>query len=137
MSTDKADVYIDEKAVAAVDAKIRESQALTSGLMSSWAKPLEGITEGPHGKVTQPKPQEKLLREMPATVSAVDGKKLIKIPTQAIKCFKRILELCDGLEVRLTSAQSQMLLESVQAMPTPKRMMDAKAIFELIEALEK
>ena len=137
MSTDKnPDVYIDEKAVAMVDAKIKETQSMTRGLMSSWSRPLEGVTKGPAGDVTVPKPQEKLLRELPSIVGA-DNKKFVKVPVQAMKSFKRILDLFENLEVRLTSEQGKMLLESVQAMPTPKRMMDAKAIFELIEVLQK
>lgn len=86
------------------------------------------------GDVTPPKKEQPGLVVV-APVPKVLG--LVKIPSQAMKSFKRILDLCEDLEVRLTHEQSQMLLESLQSMPTPKRMMDAKAIFELIEALQK
>lgn len=139
MSTDKPDVYIDEKAVAAVDAKIRETQAMTSGLMSSWARPLEGLTKGPAGDITPPKKidfNEGVTTKVLGGVYFQPGV-IIKIPAQAMKPFKRILELCDSLEVRLNEEQKKMFLESLQAVPTPKNIMDAKAIFELIEALQK
>jgi len=136
MSTDKADVYIDEKAVAAVDAKIRESQALTSGLMSSWAKPLEGVTEGPHGKVTVPKPREDAL-PIASQTSRAPGGGFVVIPAQAIKIFKQLLPLLGEVEARFSPEQKKLFLDSLQAMPTPKVMSDAQAIFKLMEALQK
>lgn len=138
MSTDKPDVYIDEKAVAAIDAKIKQNQEFMRGVMTSWGNPLEGIKSGPAGTITPPKPPERITTSASIlqTMAPTPGS-FIRIPAQGIKSFKRILELCDTLEVRLSEEQKKMLLESIQSVPTPRNIMDAKAIFELIEALSK
>lgn len=136
MSTDNKDVYIDRAAVALVDAKIQESKSMISGLMSSWGKPMEGVTDGPMGKVTAPKPQAIAAQYAPpAKGPASDGKVFVTIPMQGMKAFKQLLSQWFEVEVRLTADQSKMLLENLQSMPTPKKMFDAKAIFNLMESL--
>ena len=137
MSTDKTDVYIDEKAVAAIDAKIRESQALTSGLMSSWAKPMEGVTEGPQGKITAPKKEAIEYQTGKIQIDNPLSSRVIKVPSQALKAFKQLLPLFGELEIRFSPEQKQLFLDSLQEMPTPKVMSDAQAIFKLMEALQK
>lgn len=138
MSTDKADVYIDEKAVAAVDAKIRESQALTSGLMSSWAKPMEGVTDGPQGKITPPKQKTEIAQTPNApSLARAAGGGFVVIPAQAVKIFKQLLPLLGDIEVRFSPEQKTLFLDALQEMPTPKVMADAQAIFKLMEALQK
>lgn len=136
MSDDRKDIFIDRKAVEAVDAKINESKRLTSGMISSWSNPLEGATEGPKGKITPPR---KVEHESPSLQvspkSAAVG--FVKVPMQAMGTFKKLLPMLEGVEVKLTLEQKGMFLNTLQEMPTPKKMMDAKAIFELMEALAK
>lgn len=145
MSTDRPDIFIDQKAVAAVDQKIRETQAYTrnTGLMTSWLNPMEGVTTGPLGKITTP---TKVTPSVPhGTVGNADRAikilppkdDFIVVPMQAMKAFKKLLEHCFELEVKLTQEQSKMLLEMLQAMPTPKKMFDAKAIFALMDSLAR
>lgn len=138
MSTDKADVYIDEKALAQVDAKIQESQRMTKGIMSSWANPMEGVTQGPLGKITAPKPEEKLLQELPKNYVAVNGGVFfVKVPVQSIRVFRKLLPLFGDVEVRFTPEQKKLFLDALEGTPTPKVMSDAKAIFTLMESLSK
>lgn len=134
MSTDNKDVFVDQKAVAAVDARIQESKRLTSGVMSSWANPLEGVAPtGPAGKITSPRKME-LPELLPSFKPAAS---IVKIPPQAMLTFKKLLPILEDVEVKLTQEQKAMFLATLQEMPTPKKMMDAKAIFELMEALAK
>ena len=139
MSADNKEVFIDQAAVERVDARIRESKAMTQGLMSSWSNPMEGVTEGPMGKVTAPKQIPVYPKESAGGVAAQimpkDEKVLIVIPLQAMKLFKSLLGQWFELEVRLTPDQAKMLLESLQAMPTPKKMFDAEAVFNLMNSL--
>lgn len=63
--------------------------------------------------------------------------KLVTIPKQAIKSIIRLLPLFEAVQMNLTSEQSKMLLDSLSSLPTPKNMMDAKAIFNLMEMLSQ
>lgn len=139
MSTDNPNFRIDENAVAKVDARIRETKALTKGIMSSWANPMGGIQEGPKGKVTIPK-----VRSLPdEPIGLCDGKVYtsqpicIKVPAQAMKTFKQLLPLFGDVDVSLTPEQKKLFLEALEQTPTPKLMSDAKAIFGLMESLSK
>lgn len=134
MSENK-EVYIDQVAVAAVDARIKQTKAMTAGLMSSWARPMEGLTEGPMGKVTAPKPQEAPILHAAPVKAPADEKRFVVIPLQGMKAFKALLPTWFEVEVRLTPEQAKAFLEMLQQMPTPKKMYDAKAIFNLMESL--
>lgn len=133
MSTDNPNLIIDDKNVAIVDAKIRETQALTRGVMSSWENPLEGVHEGPMGRVTVPKKD----LEIQNVRASLSSQPFVTVPTQAIKEFKRLIPLFGEVKVLLTDEQKRVFLDSLQSMPTPKMMSDAKAIFTLMEALSK
>lgn len=142
MSADRKDVFIDGKAVAAVDQRIRESTAYTRGVMTSWANPMEGIATGPAGKIVN----APVLRDpsvphgtlpIPAVKVAPTQNDFVLIPLQGMKAFKKLLPHCFELEVRLSKEQSKMLLDTLSSMPTPKKMFDAKAIIALMEALQK
>lgn len=152
MSTDNKEIYVDKAVVDAVDAKIRESKALMNsegngeyGIMSSWARPLEGLKEGPQGKVTIPKPPEETKAQPMIYASHIERLhyKTVKIPVQAMGSFKKLLRLyeeieeLEDIEVILTNEQAYILLEYLESMPTPKMMADAQAIFKLMENLKK
>lgn len=140
--SDRKEVFIDHAAVDAVDRKIQQSQNLTRGIMSSWSNPMEGLESGPQGPVSKPKPRQAVPQLSSVNVpretlapSSAGG--VIKIPAQAMKCFKRVLAMCESIDVKLTPDQAHMLLDAVSGMPAPKNMADARAIIGLIEALEK
>ena len=137
MSDDRKDVFIDKAAVDRIDAKISESKRLTAGIMSSWANPLEGSpSSGPAGKITPPRKvevEDTTLRTSAHSVAIG----FVKVPAQAMGTFKKLLPMLEGVEVKLTDDQKGMFLATLSEMPTPKKMMDAKAIFELMEALQK
>lgn len=135
MSTDNKDVFIDQKAVDQIDAKIRESSSMSNLVMSSWGNPIEGVKEGPKGRITPPKKEEPVVVTSP--VHSGQRVSTILIPSQAIKLLKQLLPLFGEVIVQLTSEQKTLLLESLQSMPTPKVMSDAQAIFKLMEALQK
>lgn len=134
--SDNKEIYIDRNAVAAIDAKIKETSTMTRGLMSSWSNPMAGVESGPQGKITPPKKelvQEKVALHQPP--SKQDEKVLVTVPMQGMKALKALLPNWFEIEVRLTPEQARMYLEALQAMPTPKKMFDAKAIFSLMESL--
>lgn len=135
MTDPNPNVYIDENAVAAVDAKIRESKSMIQGVMSSWDKPLEGITSGPLGKITPPKAAEQQTEHAVQRISSQFG--IVNIPVQAMKTFKQLLPLFGDIAVRLSPEQKKLFLEALESTPTPKIMLNAKAIFALMESLSK
>lgn len=136
MAEKDPNVYIDEKAVAQVDARIQETKTMTKNLMSSWSNPMTGVEEGPKGKVTAPKVQAQEEQIVAGRSGQVIGH-IVKVPIQAIKTFKQLLPLFGDVDVRLTPDQKKLFLEALEKTPTPKLMSDAKAIFALMEALSK
>lgn len=144
MSADRKDVFIDQAAVQAVDRKIRESTAFTRGVMSSWANPMDGVMSGPMGKITVPPKLVDVPHGTPGNPNisartAIPSPKedFVVIPMQGMKAFKKLVEKSFELEVRLTQDQAKMLLDMLQAMPTPKKMFDAKPIFALMDSLAR
>ena len=134
--SDNKEVYIDREAVAKVDAKIKESKAMTSGMISSWNNPIEGITKGPNGAPITKAKTETVDVGFPSVQETIKKNGLIIIPFQAMKQFKALLGYIEMLEVKLTQDQARMFLDSLSEMPTPKKMTDAKAVITLISSLE-
>lgn len=129
---------VSEDNLALVNKKEREGR-LGSGLSASWTTPeseLEKIVPADKLELIRKSQAAHPLREVKETFTVRQSPKLVTIPKAAMGSFKRLLPLFEAVQVNLSTDQSRMLLESLQAMPTPKNMMDAKSIFNLMEALQ-
>lgn len=128
-----------------VNKKERESRN-AGGMTSSW-------TEPPDPSLVPPDKMKLILESQAAHAKVVEKEekritapdyhrssaksRLVTIPPQAMRSFKTLLNLFGAVQVNLTSDQSKLLLESLEKTPTPKNMVDAKALFNLMEILSQ
>lgn len=139
---DNPNFAISQDNLAMVERKERESR-LSSGMTSSWTSPpdpelvppdkMKMILESRAKQVDKDREFVKAHiteREGPASRAC-----LVTIPKQALKPFLRVLPLFEAVQVNLTTDQRKMLLEALQGLKTPPNLMDAKAIFNLMEVL--
>lgn len=139
---------IDQDQLAVVERKEREDRALGGGITASWTghatEPFASLPEDKRKLLAQsqldhpPKFEPPELQTPPRPFPPFTASRLLTIPAQANAIVRKLLPSLASLatvEMRLSEPQRALLLRALQAMPTPKKMEDAKAIFDLMESL--